>query len=349
MTGRISIFSVLSLLCCACCSGGESSFVLDRVIEVDGRQGVAADSAYYYVSGSTALYKYDKNGTLVLRNESPFDNLLLEANHIGDIDVYNGEIYAGIECFCDGVGTNIQVAVYDAQTLQWKYSIPWKAESGQVEVCGLAVDRAHGRVWMADWVQGHELYCYDLSSHQYIGKVALQPSPALQQGIYCLPDGRMIISCDDGLADDDAPDHLYACDLYPGGRDLLSGRDCSAGAAMTDVRIENIPTAKVSLFRTMNDFLRAGEIEGLCFDFHPVYASAHEGNASAIETASDNTSSATATDGFTNAPATDDGKSAGAPALVVLSNRGSRIILGMVRGFYPGYDREIHEIYVYRQ
>ena len=30
--------------------------------------------------------------------------------------------------------------------------------------------------------------------------------------------------------------------------------------------------------------------------------------------------------------------------LVVLSNRGKRIVLGMPKGLYPGYDREIHEI-----
>ena len=34
--------------------------------------------------------------------------------------------------------------------------------------------------------------------------------------------------------------------------------------------------------------------------------------------------------------------------LVVLSNRGARIILGMPKGFYEGYDREIHELYVFK-
>jgi hypothetical protein len=32
--------------------------------------------------------------------------------------------------------------------------------------------------------------------------------------------------------------------------------------------------------------------------------------------------------------------------LLVLYNRGSRIVLGMVKGFYPGYDREISEVYI---
>ena len=33
--------------------------------------------------------------------------------------------------------------------------------------------------------------------------------------------------------------------------------------------------------------------------------------------------------------------------MVVLSNRGKRIVLGMPKGLYPGYDREIHELYIY--
>lgn len=33
---------------------------------------------------------------------------------------------------------------------------------------------------------------------------------------------------------------------------------------------------------------------------------------------------------------------------LVLFNRGSRIVLGMVKGFYPGYDREISEVYRFK-
>ena len=33
--------------------------------------------------------------------------------------------------------------------------------------------------------------------------------------------------------------------------------------------------------------------------------------------------------------------------LLVLYNRGARIILGMPSGFYSGYDHEIHEVYTY--
>ena len=33
--------------------------------------------------------------------------------------------------------------------------------------------------------------------------------------------------------------------------------------------------------------------------------------------------------------------------LLVLYNRGARIILGMPSGFYDGYDHEIHEVFEY--
>ena len=260
-------------------------YALDTVIEIAGRQGVACDSNYYYVSSSTALYKYTKDGQLVKSNEEPFSQLELAANHFGDIDVYNGDIYTGIETFIDGVGKNIQVAVYDAGTLEYKYSIPWNQESGQVEVCGLAVDREHNRVWMADWVQGHELYCYDLTTKSYIGKVKLSPTPRLQQGIYCM-DGQIVISCDDGEAEKNEADHLYIATVYN-----------------NDTLAEN---ADVKLWREMTDFRRVGEIEGLTID-------------------------------LTN------------NNLIVLANRGARIILGMPKGFYDGYDHEIHEIYIYKK
>lgn len=258
-----------------------SEYRLKTVLPVEGRQGIAIDSAYYYVSDTRALYKYDKNGTLVQKNDRPFRHPEI-ANHFGDIDVWNGEIYAGIETFVDGRGEHIQVAVYDADSLKWRRSIDWNADSGQVEVCGLAVDRDRGKVWMADWVDGRYLYEYDLASGRYLRKVHLRPVPQWQQGIF-MAEGRMLLSADDGDADLDEADNLYVADLRDGGS-----------------------AATVLPFRLMDDFRRPGEIEGLAID-----------------------------------PATND--------LLVLSNRGARIVLGMPRGFYPGYDRELHELYVYER
>lgn len=165
-------------------SGGqEMALELVRVIEVEGRQGVAVNNDRYYVSGSMALYAYDKNGNLLIENETPFASLSKEANHIGDISVHDGELYAGIEHFLDGRGTNIKVAVYDAATLEYKRSIDWNPVSGQVEVSAVAVDPGNRAIWMTDWVDGSHLYRYDLDSETYQGKMKLDPAPPSQQGI----------------------------------------------------------------------------------------------------------------------------------------------------------------------
>ena len=103
-------------------------YELKKVIEVKGRQGIAIDENYYYVSSTTAIYKYDKDGNLVAENTQPFQNPEL-ANHFGDIDIYNGEIFCGLEKFEYGRGFNIAISVYDAETLEWKRDLPLIPES----------------------------------------------------------------------------------------------------------------------------------------------------------------------------------------------------------------------------
>ncbi|MDO4973359.1 MAG: hypothetical protein Q4E38_04015 [Eubacteriales bacterium] len=259
------------------------AYTLTGSVEVAGRQGVCAENACYWVSGSASLAKYDKNWNLLLKNEDPFRGYEREVNHIADIDVYENELYIGAEYFMDGVGKNIQIAVYDGDTLELKRSFPFAEESGQLECSGIAVDPDTKSVWMCSWVgeeSGRYLYRYDLETGAYRGKVHLQMPPQWLQGIaYC--DGWLYLTADDGNADDKEPDHLYRTRV-PDDRSYCT----------------------VVLERTFDDVTRQGEIEGLTFD---------------KETGS----------------------------LLVLYNRGARIILGMPRGFYEGYDREISEVFVY--
>ncbi|MEG1616406.1 MAG: hypothetical protein RR202_09985 [Bacteroidales bacterium] len=260
-----------------------NDYRLAKILTVEGRQGIAADQDFYYVSSSTALYKYDKKGNLIKKNEVPFKDLAKKANHFGDIDVFNNEIYTGIEWFVDGVGKDIQIAVYDAKTLELKRSLDFDPTSGQVEVSGISIDKERNMAWMTDWVDGKYIYRYDLSTGKFAGKVHLRPIPQYQQGIFCV-DGKVLITADDGDADFHESDNIYVADVTDLGK----------------------TAAEISLFKTCNEFIRAGEIEGLCID-----------------------------------PANDD--------LLVLTNRGSRIVLGMVKGFYEGYTKELHELYIYER
>ena len=260
---------------------GPPAYELLRVLEVEGRQGIATDGERYFVSSSTALYVYSKEGELLSSNEEPFVDLEKAANHIGDISVHDGELFAGIEWFVDGRGRDIQIAVYDAETLRYKKSVHWEPESGQVEVSALAADSDNGLVWMTDWVNGRYIYRYDLATDTYAGKLHLRAVPQWQQGI-AYHNGSLYITADDGDAEDDEVDNLWRVSAEP-----------------------NATAAYVTHEKAFTEFRRAGEIEGIAFD-----------------------------------------EAAG--EMLVLANRGKRIVLGMPKGLYPGYEREIHEVYVYR-
>ena len=246
--------------------------------EVKGRQGIAAMGERYHVSGSTALYTYDARGTLLISNEDPFKEYAIPSNHIGDIEAYNNELYIAAEWFEDGIGKDIQIAIHDAQTLEWKRSFPFAPNSGQLEVSGITIDDSRDLVWLCSWVggeSGRHLYSYDLKTGAYKGKLRLSREIQWIQGIEYY-NGFFYVSADDGDAEKREPDHIYKVSL----------------------------DGTVVLFHTMNDINDVGEIEGLSVDTHR-------------------------------------------ETLLVHANRGKRIVKGMPKGFYPGYDREIHEVYVY--
>ena len=217
------------------------TYTLSAVHEVNGRQGVCVEGDSYWISGSTTLTKYDSEWNIVAENNDPFNGFALEVNHIGDIDVYQNELYLGVEFFMDGEGTTIQVAVYDGDTLQLKRVFPFRDDTGQLECSGIAVDPDSRTVYMCSWIDDESsayLYKYDLDTGEYKGKLPMQPTPKWLQGV-AYYDGRVYVTCDDGDADGDAPDSMYRIDPKSG-----------------DVTLE----------RSFDDVTKQGEIEGLSFD-----------------------------------------------------------------------------------
>lgn len=213
--------------------------------QVDGRQGIACANGSYYVSGSTTLSRYDKDWNLETSAEDPFKGFDAQVNHIGDIDVHDGKIYAGVEYFMDGKASNVQIAVYDAQTFELVQTYSFAEDSGQTEVSGIAVDAETDSIWLCSWADGESgryLYRYSLASGEYTGKTHLQAPPQWIQGIAC-HDGWIYITADDGTADLGEPDHVYRC---------------PADTART--------AATITLERTLDDVPMQGEIEGISFD-----------------------------------------------------------------------------------
>ena len=167
--------------------------------------------------------------------------------------MYEGNLYVGAELFVDGVGTNIQVAVYDAETLKFKEAFPFEPASGQLECSGITVNPDTKTVWMCSWVGGDSgiyLYAYDLETGDYKGKFEMEDPPRLIQGI-SYHDGYIYISADDGDADLGAPDHLYRTKI--GWWEFFNMKDC-------------IGTCTVQSVKAFDDVIRQGEIEGLTFD-----------------------------------------------------------------------------------
>ena len=217
------------------------TYTLSAVHEVNGRQGVCVEGDSYWVSGSTTLTKYDRDWNIVAENNDPFNGFALEVNHIGDIDVYQNELYLGVEYFMDGEGKNIQVAVYDGDTLHLKRVFPFRDDTGQLECSGIAVDPDSRTVYMCSWIDDESsayLYKYDLDTCEYKGNLRMQPTPKWLQGV-AYYDGSLYVTCDDGDADEDAPDSMYRIDPKSG-----------------DVTLE----------RSFDDVTKQGEIEGLSFD-----------------------------------------------------------------------------------
>jgi hypothetical protein len=240
------LFLSASILLCEC-SGKKSvyKYELADVHPVSGRQGVCTEDGYYWISGSGTLAKYDSSWNITAENTEPFEGYTLEVNHIGDIDVYNNELYLGVEYFMDGEGKNIQVAVYDGDTLKLKRVFPFRSDTGQLECSGIAADPDSGTVYMTSWIDDKSseyLYMYDLDTGNYRGKMKMEPAPKWIQGIACF-EGNLYVTCDDGDADQNAPDHMYRIDIS-----------------------EDRETGTVIPEKAFDDVIRQGEIEGLTFD-----------------------------------------------------------------------------------
>ncbi len=242
--GMVSILSITG--CDANQSNSNKEYSLLGSEQVAGRQGIAVDDEYYYVSGSTTLIKYDKDWNIVLENDDPFsEGYTSEVNHIGDIDVYHGEIYCGVEMFVDGNASNIQIAVYDADTLKLKRTFPFEVESGQTECSGITVNYDDSTVWMCSWADGDSgryLYKYDLNTGEYLGKIHMHPLPQWIQGI-AYYDGAYYVTADDGDADFDEADHVYRFEI---------NEDSTEATCVEEL--------------CLDDVTKQGEIEGLSFD-----------------------------------------------------------------------------------
>ncbi len=180
---------------------------------VDGRQGIAWARGDYYISGNQFLTHYDWNWNVVNTCKTPFEEIEEDVNHISDIDIYRGELFAGVECFRYPFAYNFMIAVYDASTFELKRTYPIAKGSGLREISGITVDPDTNSLWLSSWVNertGEFVYRYDLETGEYLGRFHLNPPIRYAQGISYYK-GSLFFTADDGDAEEFQPDHLYRC------------------------------------------------------------------------------------------------------------------------------------------
>ncbi|ADK68305.1 conserved hypothetical protein [Olsenella uli DSM 7084] len=220
-------------------------YVYAGMHEVGGHQGVAYANGSYWVTNNNTILRYDADWDQIDQRDDALADVGGTANHLGDIDVYDGLLYAAAQHFEDGMASDLSIAVYDANTLTLQRDIQVSAASGQTECSGVAVDPAMGSLWLCSWEDGissQYLYEYDLASGDFRRKVRLVGAPRAVQGVTCR-DGALYLSADNGSASVGEPDHIYRVELADGGR-----------------------SATATLELTLGDIEEDGEAEGLTFN-----------------------------------------------------------------------------------
>lgn len=177
--GRISVDGVTALHRFIAQMDGEvwEQLSLDQFPLATGlvrSQGVATDGSSWFFSWQLGLERTALDYTVELSRQTaiPPEVAAIGGNHIGDIDYWDGTLYAPIE---DGRAyLHPQLVLYDPATLAPRRihalddvplpdGVPW-----------VAVDGPRRRIYVAVWDPTPEIFVLDLDTLAYVGAVPLQ-------------------------------------------------------------------------------------------------------------------------------------------------------------------------------
>ena len=171
-------------------------------------QGVASDGTSWFFSGTTGLERTNATFGSTTKSAIAIPLLLVAqgSDHIGDIDVYNGTIYAPVE---DKSYNAPKVILYDATSLGvgTVYSIPQNLQTKGVP--WIAVDGPRGVAYMAEWDPTPSINVFSLATMTFLRSLPLStPTGRVQGGkVY---KGQLYLSTDD------AAKHVYKVHLASG-------------------------------------------------------------------------------------------------------------------------------------
>lgn len=158
-------------------------------------QGVATDGTSWFFSGTTGLEKTSATFGTTAKSTFAIPVLLAAqgSDHIGDIDVWNGKIYAPVE---DKKYSAPKVILYDAASLGagTVYDIPQNLQTKGVP--WIAVDGPRGVAYMAEWDPTPAINVFSLATMAFVRSIPLSvPTGRVQGGK--VHKGQLYLTIDD--------------------------------------------------------------------------------------------------------------------------------------------------------
>jgi hypothetical protein len=144
-------------------------------------QGVATDGTNWYFSWQYGLSKTDMSYNDIMANNLAIPPLLQTAgsNHIGDIDFWNGTLYAPVE---DGSAYEKPYIVLYDNELNAGTTYPLSNILLTAGVPWVAVDGPAGLLYVAEWNPTPGIYEYALATVTYQRTIPLYPALGRIQG-----------------------------------------------------------------------------------------------------------------------------------------------------------------------
>jgi len=206
-------------------------------------QGIASDGASLFFSYKFGVLRAGLDGTLAAPvSPSPIPSALaaLGSDHVGDIDVHAGKVYAPIE---DGDGyPHAFLALYDAATMAFtgtSWELPHDLLTAGVP--WVAVDAPRGKLYTAEWNDPRVLNVHDLDDPTHVTTVPLHLPAGIAdvgriQGAKVL-DGLLYAARDDGAAKS-----IVAIDPVSGDVTPVFERDLGAATEAEGIAFVHTPT-----------------------------------------------------------------------------------------------------------
>jgi hypothetical protein len=170
------------------------------IVGLDRSQGVATDGSSWFFSWKLGLQKTDLDYATQTSNLLGIPPTLssLGDNHIGDIDYWNGTIYAPLE---DGTKyLHPHIVLYDSASLTAGAIYPLSNTLLTDGVPWVAVDGPRGNLYVAEWNPTPAIFVLDLATVTYTRSIALRPTLGRIQGGKVF-EGSLYLSTDDAAKD----------------------------------------------------------------------------------------------------------------------------------------------------